>query len=599
LLKNFVLALALTLPFSNLAFKASAQTFDPNSSGATDIKPADVIIWTPVQALSDGKGRVLVALRLETRDQFTIYKNKLELRGPSGFAVSVASAPPTKRQIDPMGEGETDVYDGGDFEIELTGDSAPQGDTLALHVTSVGCTNKICLFPFQQELRVPLYLSDDASMTRTTSQPASGQVSDHPDSKALSLEEMYAARLKSGSLPLVVLLLVVFIGGIATNLTPCVFPMIPITLRLLAREGHKPLEGTLLYALGIILTYTGLGVLASLSGGVFGVILANKWVNLGFGLVFALLAVTMLGFGNLSRLQNLGASLGSGRASALNSLGMGAGAGLVAAPCTGPIMGALIAYSAGLGSAWQSILLFFLYSLGFALPYVFLGMAANRAKSFKVSARIQVAIKMLFAAAMFGLAAYYLKNTAYEALRTVQGYWKLLAIGLTTVGLIGTAAVLSRATLMHRKSTHLLPTILLGLGLFAAVQWGTGTDLVSELAVIHSEEEGYRLAQAEQKPLIIDGWADWCVACKEMDKTTYRDPAVITLLRERWIFVKLDLTESNEANEALAAKYEMNGLPTVVLIPADGDLKKAKRLAGYTSSERLMEELRSFTEGRK
>ena len=604
-MKILVFSLCLLWSLTGFPTWAKAQSFDPTSSGGTDIHPQDVIIWTPVQALSDGKGRVLLGLRLETRDQFTIYSDKLEFRGPSAYSLRVKSTPESRRQQDPLGEGETDVYHGGDFEIELVGDQAPPGDTLSIFVTSLGCTHKICLFPFTQELKFPVYLSDQLSMSpESPSAVENAAVNDKQDlgklslpedsSTKLTIEEVYAERLKAGSLPFTLLLLVVFVGGLATNLTPCVFPMIPITLRLLAREGHKQVEGTLLYALGIILTYTGLGVVASLSGGVFGVILANKWVNLGFGLIFFILAITMLGFGNLSRLQNLGASLGSGRASALNSIGMGAGAGLVAAPCTGPIMGALIAYSANLASAWQSILLFFLYSLGFALPYVFLGMTAHRVKAYKVNARIQIAIKMVFAAAMFGLAAYYLKNTAYEALHVVQGYWKILAIAFLSSGFVGAAVILSRASLMHQKFTQLPTTIVFGLGLFAAVQWATGTDLVSELKWIKSETIGYAMAQKEQKPILIDGWADWCVACKEMDKTTFRDPEVISLLKEKWVFVKLDLTEVNETNEALAAKYEMNGLPTTVLIPADGDLKKAKRLTGYVSAERLLQELQSF-----
>jgi thiol:disulfide interchange protein DsbD len=317
-------------------------------------------------------------------------------------------------------------------------------------------------------------------------------------------------------------------------------------------------------------------------------------VNVGFGVVFAILAVTMLGFGNLSRLQNLGASLGSGQASALNSLGMGAGAGLVAAPCTGPIMGALIAYSTHLSSAWQSILLFFLYSLGFAIPYVFLGLAANRVKSFKVSARIQVAIKMIFASAMFGLAAYYLKNTAYESLHGLKGNWQNIAIACLVLGSIGIAFILSRASLMHHKVTQLLPTILFGLGLFASVQWATGTDITAEVKWIKNEAAGYAAAKEQNKPIVLDGWADWCVACKEMDKTTFLDPAVISLLKDEWVTVKLDLTESNDANEALAQKYEMPGLPTLVMIPADGDLSKAKRLTGYVTRERLIQELKSF-----
>ena len=611
MLKNLVMILFFLLVPALRSTEIFGQELELGGKAALDIHPTDVVLWTPVQALADGKGHLLVALRLATKDQFSIYKNKLEFRGPAGFSMAIKTAPDSRKQQDPMGEGETDVYDGGDFELELIGDKPLNSGTVSIFVTFLGCTHKICLFPYTQELKVPVYLSEEKSMTGEAPLPSSspeassppvgdspaGFTSDAPKTKGsggLSLEEEYAEKLKSGTLPFGLLLIVIFIGGLATNLTPCVFPMIPITLRLLARDGHKPKEGTILYALGIILTYTALGVLASLSGDVFGSLLANKWVNVGFGLVFAILAVTMLGFGNLSRLQNLGASLGSGRASSLNSLGMGAGAGLVAAPCTGPIMGALIAYSTHLTSAWQSILLFFLYSLGFALPYVFLGLAANRVKSFKISARIQVAIKMIFAAAMFGLAAYYLKNTAYESLHAIKGYWQWIAIGCLLAGGMGIGVILSRASLMHHKATQLVPTIIFGLGLFATVQWATGTDIASELKWIKDETKGYAEAKEKDRPIIIDGWADWCVACKEMDKSTFLDPAVISLLKEDWVIIKLDLTESNEVNEALAQKYEMPGLPTLVMIPADGDLTKAKRITGYVSSERLIQELKSF-----
>jgi len=631
---TFLLFFMVSAPHNSEVF---AQGLTLEGKPGLDIHPTDVIIWTPVQALSDGKGHLLVALRLETRDQFTIYKDKLEIRGPAGYSVTYKTSPVPRKQQDPMGEGEVDVYYGGDFELELKGDKPINSGTVSLFVTFLGCTHKICLFPFTQELKVPVYLSTEQSMTSEPSlSPDAGAAASVADPaasaaavpdlssatlpdpgapapvptltpsdetgtesrdamiKGLSLEEEYAEKLKTGALPFGLLLIVVFIGGLATNLTPCVFPMIPITLRLLARDGHKTKQGTILYALGIILTYTALGVVASLSGGVFGSILANKWVNLGFGVIFAVLAVTMLGFGNLSKLQNLGASLGSGRASALNSIGMGAGAGLVAAPCTGPIMGALIASSAHLNNAWQSTLLFFLYSLGFALPYVFIGFAAHSVKSFKVSPKIQVATKMIFAAAMFGLAAYYLKNIAYGNLEAIRGYWQWIAIVFLIAGLIGMLLILRRASLMHHKATQLLPTLMFGLGLFAAVQWSTGSDLASELKWIKSEAEGFAMAQEQNRPIIIDGWADWCVACKEMDKTTFHDPDVISLLKDQWVFVKLDLTEINDANEALAQKYEMPGLPTLVILPADGDLAKARRLTGYVSGERLIQELKSF-----
>lgn len=609
----------------------AAQEFSPDASGKgdIDIHPTDVIIWNPIQALADDKGRLSVGLRLETRQQFSIYKAKLELRGPNGYALSVKNEPPARRQQDPMGEGEIEVYDGGDFEIELVGQRPYTESTVSIFVTFLGCTHSICLFPYTQELKLPVYkdetpadagpalgadvptgpaaiddptgstASDDGaappeSETATATRDVEAKPADGAAESVLSFEEQYAERLKSGDLPFALLLLVVFLGGIATNLTPCVFPMIPITLRLLARQGHKPLAGTLLYAGGIIVTYTGLGLAASLSGGIFGSILANPWVNLAFALIFLALGVTMLGFGNLSKLQNLGALLGSGRSSNLNSFGMGAGAGLVAAPCTGPIMGALLAYSTQLNDPIKSLTLFFLYSLGFALPYIVLGLVANRVAAFKVSPRIQVGIKLVFAAAMFGLAAYYLKNPAYKALSALNGQWLTLALVFGAIGVAGVAVILRSPHLMHKKQVQLLPTLILGLALFAAVQRLTGNDLVSTLHWYKQEGEAYTVAAAQKKPMLVDGWADWCVACKEMEKTTFQDPSVISLLHERYVLVKLDLTELNETNEALAQKYDMQGLPTLVLLPSDGDMSKSRKLTGFVSGERLLKELEAF-----
>lgn len=638
MLKALLAALltALLTEFTPIA----AQEFSPDAigKGNTDIHPTDVIIWNPIQALADDKGHVSVGLRLETRDQFSIYKAKLELRGPAGYSLAIKTEPPARKQEDPMGEGEIEVYDGGDFEVALTGNRPYTEPTISLFVTFLGCTHRICLFPFTQELKIPVYkeestpaaapVSNSATQSNETAGglktksvsntaetgatpnaaeanvvpnraepndiPSATKTAPDESGSVLSFEEQYAERLKSGDLSFALLLLVVFLGGIATNLTPCVFPMIPITLRLLARQGHKPLAGTILYASGIIVTYTALGLAASLSGGLFGSILANPWVNVAFAVLFLLLGVTMLGFGNLSKLQNLGALMGSGKSSNLNSFGMGAGAGLVAAPCTGPIMGALLAYSTQLNDPLKSLLLFFLYSLGFALPYIILGLVANRVSAFKVSPRIQVGIKMVFAAAMFGLAAYYLKNPAYQAIRSFNGHWLTMAILFGAVGIISFALILRTPHLMHQKQVQLLPTLILGLGLFALVQRLAGGDVVSSLHWFKQEKQAYEAAAQDDKPMLVDGWADWCVACKEMEKTTFQDPSVISLLQEKYVLVKLDLTELNESNEVLAQKYDMQGLPTLVLIPSDGDLSKSKKLTGFVSSERLLKELQGF-----
>ncbi|MDQ3233103.1 MAG: thioredoxin family protein, partial [Pseudobdellovibrionaceae bacterium] len=503
---------------------------------------------------------------------------------------------------DPVEGGQIEVYDGGDFEIELMGTQKFAEPTLPIGITFLGCTHQICLFPYTQQLKIPVY-SDASSLSTkapnalqdfSTPTDTASKISEGPNSDHLTTEEKYAERLKSGELPWALVLLVVFLGGIATNLTPCVFPMIPITLRLLAQQGHARLASVIVYALGIIVTYTGLGLVATLSGGIFGSVLANPWVNVAFAIIFAILGLTMLGFGDLSKLQAFGSQMGAGKSSFLNAFGMGAGAGLVAAPCTGPIMGALLAYATTLNSVGQSVGLFFLYSTGFALPYVFLGMAAKRVTAFKVSPRVQVSVKILFSAAMYALALYYLKNPLQAWLKPVQGHWYQLFIGLLIISLPILIVIVRSSSLILRKSTQLAPTILFGCALFAGIQWMTGSDVATKVAWISDDATAYSEAQKAGRPILVDGWADWCPACKDMDKTTFQEPEVISLLQEEWVTVKLDMTQQMEADEALAQKYGMIGLPTLVLVPADGDLTKSRKITGYVGKQRLLDELRSF-----
>ncbi|MCX6131423.1 MAG: thioredoxin family protein, partial [Proteobacteria bacterium] len=458
----------------------------------------------------------------------------------------------------------------------------------------LGCTHQICLMPYTQELKVPIYAADDSTDLKASATPGELKEIKHeptppsfeaPSSQNLSFEEKYAEQLKSGQLPWSIILLIIFIGGIATNLTPCVFPMIPITLRLLAQQGHARFTSTLFYALGIIVTYTGLGLIASLGGGIFGSVLASTWFNIVFAGIFILLGITMLGFGNLSKIQELGLQLGAGKSSYLNAFGMGAGAGLVAA---------LLTYATALHSTIQSAGLFLLYSSGFALPYVFLGLAAKRVVSYKVSPKVQVSVKILFAAAMFGLALYYLKNPAHDSLQSLQGHWRELFIVLLGISIPILIYIVRHSHFILKKEVQLLPTLILGLGLFAGIQWASGNDVVAQLRWLSDLEAGYAEAARSHKPILIDGYADWCVACKKMDQTTYVEPEVISLLQDGWVLVKLDFTATTEASDALAQKFDMQGLPTMVMLPSDGDLSKSVKFAGYMTAERLLTELRNF-----
>ena len=569
-----------------------------------DIKPTDVIIWSPVQADVRSDSVIEVGLRLQTRQNFTIYSEKLSFEGPEGTKIISIEPPETRTQEDPLGSGAVEVYWAGDFLIKFSSLDPYVAESFPIKVRFLGCTERICLFPFEQVLEVPAFRATLGNITEPL-QPSEAELTEvatdteqvkKPAELTLSSfnQEELAKGLSAGTLPMWLVLLAVFLGGLLTNLTPCVFPMIPITIRVLSNQAGSK-KGSLLYSAGIVLTYTAVGSIVSLSGGLFGALLANTWLNLGFAVVFVFLGLSMLGFANFSRLQNFGSTLGSGqKKSSFNTLLMGAGAGLVAAPCTGPILGALLIYAAKLNNPQVSVALFFLYSLGFALPYVFLGMVAGKVSNFKVSPKIQVGVKIGFAAVMFALALFYLKTPAYKFLKPIAGYWEIFAWSFAGLFLLTALIVLITAKDWGHKKLHVLPTFLLAISLFSLSQVLTGTDQQSQLNWIYEEERGYELAAEEHKPILIDGWADWCVACKEMDATLFKEPEVVNELTSNWIVVKLDMTTIDDKSEALAEKYQMPGLPTLVLVPADGDITKAKVLPGARSKESLIEELENF-----
>ena len=588
---------------------ARAQDFDPGFGGNLDMKPTDVIHWQAVGAERTGNRIIEVGLRLQTSQNFHIYEKRTKFAPPDGFKALGGTFPPTTEIQDPMGPDPVAVWSGGDFILRFQGLEEYRASTFPLRITFLGCTERICLMPYTQTLEIPVFgdggkaagtaPGGDSPPAEKTS-PGAGLAAqktalEQDPAADDDLEQSLAAQVKQGKLQWGLLLLILFFGGMATNLTPCVFPMIPITLRILGGPDKSRFLHPLLYTAGIIITYTLLGSVASLSGGVFGAVMGSPGFNLFFAFVFVVFGVSMLGFGNFSKLQNLGTRLGSGPASPGNTLLMGAGAGLVAAPCTGPILGALLAYTAKNSASHEAVSLFFVYSLGFALPYLFLGMAAGKISMVKISGNVQSGVKLVFAAVMFALALYYLRIPLRSLVQMVAGYWQMLALSITGAGVLA-MLYFTRSRWAGSKTAALAPCAVLAVGLFAGSQWLTGGDVKSDIPLTWHKtmEEGIAVATRENKPLFVDGWAEWCEACKKMDVTTFQDPQLRMVLKKNWVLVKLDFTELTPEQEILAEKYGMQGLPAAVLLPPDGDVTKIRSILGWASAGTILKELNLY-----
>jgi thiol:disulfide interchange protein DsbD len=369
---------------------------------------------------------------------------------------------------------------------------------------------------------------------------------------------------------------VAFAGGVATSLTPCVYPLIPITVSIFGarkagrRRDAMALSG--LYVLGIAAMYSSLGVGAALTGKAFGSVMQNPWVLGGVALVFAALAASMFGAFELSlpgawqaRLNRVG---GAGHAGAF---AMGLVSGIVAAPCTGPVLAAALAFVATKGSVAFGFAIMFTYALGLGLLFFLIGAFSL---SLPKSGPWMDGVKSVFGVALLAAALLFLRS-AVPAARPLFSAAEGAALVAAAVAALG---VLLGA--LHGDFHGPLPrTLAKGIGValvVLAVVYAAGAADARErrraaegLTWSHDEPAALALARAQGRPVILDFWADWCVACKELDRIAWADPGV-RAEAARFVAVKVDGTDDTPAFQALTAKYGIVGMPTVVLIDGRG-----------------------------
>lgn len=583
----------------------------PQVETQTDIHPADVIHWKMDHATSYPDGTVMVGLRLETKQDFSLYTDKVTFTSSSGYFLSQIIPPKKYDHMDPVTNKTVQVYKGGEFFLLFSGLNQYQKKTFPLSIKYLGCTSLICLFPFTEIFDLRSFPStepysmlfkqrQETSKKEENSNKSTENNSSEPLNFAedMGFEDTIGSKIKEGDTSFFWLIIFALIGGLLTNLTPCVYPMIPITVRLLANQTKQPLLGSAAYALGIVLTYTILGVFATLTGSMFGSLMASASLNLFFAGIMMLLGISMLGFGNLGALQTIGNKIGAGKAGMRNAFFMGTGAGLVASPCTGPILGALLAYSASHTNLFQSTILLLIYSIGFGIPYIFLGGAAANISKIQVPPYIQVAVKLFFSAVMFALAFYYLRIPVYGVVKSLAQHWPIITLCGMGIGLIGSAIILFSSTLHNKNTYYIIPAVTLGLGFFAGTQWiaNSHSQLSKDkLSWIYQEDAALKLAKKSNSPILIDMWAEWCEACKKMDATTFSSPKMIDyFIKNNWVLLKLDLTESTDQNDLIQKRFNIKGLPTLVIIPNAADPNKFFSIAGYIDDENLRKKLDKY-----
>ncbi|MFO0583191.1 MAG: cytochrome c biogenesis protein CcdA [Anaeromyxobacter sp.] len=392
---------------------------------------------------------------------------------------------------------------------------------------------------------------------------------------------------------------VAFAGGVLTSLTPCVYPLIPITVSIFgARKASGRGEAMALsglYVLGIAAMYSALGVGAALTGAAFGSVMSNPWV-IGFvAVVLAAMAASMFGAFELQLPGAWQARLNTvGGAGYLGAFAMGLVSGIIAAPCTGPVLAAALTFVAAKGSVAFGLGIMFTYALGMGLLFFLIGAFSV---SLPKSGPWMDTVKSFFGVALLAAAGVFLKDAfpAVKALFSAARGAALVAAGAAAAGvLLGALQGSFHAAWGARLAKGLGVALLVG-GIVYGVGAAGARDrarMAASFAWLHSEEEALAKARAEGRPVIVDFWADWCTACKELDKIAWSHPAV----REeaaRFVAVKLDGSEETPAFQAAYEKYGIVGMPTVIFIDSSGK-EHPERVMTAIGPDEMVKKLRAI-----
>jgi thioredoxin:protein disulfide reductase len=359
--------------------------------------------------------------------------------------------------------------------------------------------------------------------------------------------------------------------GFQTSLTPCVYPMIPITLGIFGARGGNVSRGKALllataYVVGMGLTYATLGVIIALIGGQFGSILANPYVVIPIVLIFVALAASMFGAFELNLPSSWQAKLNQvGGQGFRGAFAMGLVGGLIAAPCTGPFLLGLLTFVATTRSVVGGGSLLFVYALGMGVLFWVL---AAFAMSLPRSGQWMEWVKSAGGILLLLGGIYFLKPfLPFMRHFAVPETWFLLgSIGLIVAGIVIGAIHLSFHGPALEKARKGLGIALVIAGAFSVWSYTLAPKL--KLPYVYDQKVAFDKARAEGKGVMVDFSATWCVPCGELERT-FGDDDAYDLITKNFVPLKFDVSKGNDTDDARQEHYDAKTLPAVVFVSAD------------------------------
>ncbi len=482
----------------------------------------------------------------------------------------------------PVSVYEGEVLIGG--VINIPADVKPGDYDLEFTLDYQGCNDISCMAPATVSKTLTISVVDNRSAINSIHPEMFSQIDFGIEEEAKKDDSLGASLESSG---LLLSLILVFLGGLALNLTPCVYPLIPITVGYFGGQSEGSTSRLfmlgILYVLGMAFTYSIVGVITSLSGAIFGALLQNTFVILGIVLVLLALSLSMFGLYEFKLPDSWAAKAGGAKAGGVGAFFMGLTMGIVAAPCIGPFVIGLVTYVAAKGDPYFGFMMFFVMALGLGLPYLILALFSGKIKNLPRAGFWMDAVKKIFGFILIGMAIYFGGPILPKEVNTY-----LLPIFMILAA--GYLIIFDKAA-NNIKGFRIFKIIFSGLVIGAAVYMLYPVDRNSP-DWQKFDEISYAAALDNNQKMIIDFYADWCIPCKELDALTFSDQRVIALSKE-FVTYKVDMTKTmSDETEKIREMFSIKGMPTVLVINSKGE--EAERITGFVNADEFLHVISSI-----
>jgi len=575
-----------------------------NSDASTEFPPVDEVFFPDVFPVDSN--RVEVGIRVVPG--FYLYKDKISVRSLSDRAKAGRLELPTgKMKVDEY-FGEMEVYLQDVLAPLPIARATPEAMQLELELKYQGCAEGgLCYMPQTRVISVSLPEATTVS-----------DISTAPSNNApVSEQARLAGIITSSSIWVAAGLF--FLAGLGLAFTPCVLPMVPILSGIIAGEGDNvtPLRGftlALSYVMGMALVYTGAGIAAAAAGMQLQATFNQPWILILFSALFVVLALGMFGAYDLqmpssvqTRLAGVSGNQKSG--TTIGAFVMGALSALIVTACVAPALIAALTVMAQTGDMLRSGSALFAMSLGMGAPLLLVG--AAQGKLLPKAGPWMVAVKNAFGFMMLGLAIWMLSRILPGNVTMLL--WAVL-IFMAGVFMGGLTTLTSDSAIAQKLGKGfgflaIIYGIILLLGALtggsnplkplASVNLGGGTIVAQEehalpfkrVKTVDDLDRELAAAASAGKTAFLDFYADWCVSCKEMEAYTFTDDDVQATLSNT-VWLQADVTDNDEADQALLSRFGVFGPPTIIFFGADGQQRHGYEVVGYMEADDFVEHLR-------